>query len=204
MTIAPPDYQMTLLSVAPSYRITKNAQARNAYGTVAAEIVCAALSLAPVRINGSYDACFDAFDTTTGLHYEIKSVKHGGKVVVYDWRRAKEERAGDSLRYAILCHGVKGSDGRALADEMAASQLKLVMLPAADVHDVAARQPLRKLLKLALDPRNGYARVGYAEGYRNVPVAALLALATRQTTLQCRYGDLRFPITLCQRPQHDP
>lgn len=197
MTIAPPDYQMTLLSVTPSYHITKNAQARNAYGTVAAEIVCAALSLTPVRINGSYDACFDAYDDAAATHYEIKSVKHGGKVVIYDWRRAKEASVGATLRYAILCHGVKGSDGRLLANEMATSKLKLIVLPASDVHAAAAAQPLRKLLKLALDPRNGYTRVGYAEGYRNVPVAALLARTTHHSTIQCHYGDLRFAITLC-------
>jgi hypothetical protein len=196
MTIAPPDYQMTLLSVAPSYHITKNAQARNAYGTVANEIVCAALGLLPVRINGQYEACFDAY--SDGLHYEVKSVKHGGKVIIYDWRREKEAKLGSQLYYAILCHGVKGSSGKELASEMAASELKLLVLPASSVHEVAAGEPLRMLQKLQT-VTTGYNRKGYRDGYRNVPVGSLHELAPCETAIECRYSGLRFQVTLCKQ-----
>lgn len=196
MTIAPPDYQMQLLQVPPSFTITKNAQARNAYGTVASELVCAALGATPIRIHGGYEACFDAHCNDT--YYEIKSVKRNGKVVIYDWRMGKEARSGVKLLYAILLHNVRGSDGRKLVSDFINGGLTLLVLPAASVHAVAARQQLRKLLQLSLDPRNGYTRRGYKEGYRNVPVAALRTLACCETILPCTYAGLQFDITLCQ------
>src|SRR4051812_26775895 len=99
-SIAPASKQLSLLSVAPSYTITKNAQARNAYGTVAVEIVCAALNLLPIPINGNYAICFDAQDSNG--FYEIKSVHRSGKVVIYDWRMEKEASVNVPLAYAIL------------------------------------------------------------------------------------------------------
>lgn len=186
MTIAPPTRQLNLLTIAPSYRITKNAQARNAYGQVASDLVCAALGLTVIPI-GRYDACFDGHRCNT--FYEIKSVKRSGKVVIYDWRMDKEAASGVDLSYAILLHNVRGSDGSKLVEEMVASSIELIVLPASLVHEAAAKEPLRKLTKLALEP-NGYNRKGYILGYRNVPVARLKALAPTCTPLTFNYAHL--------------
>lgn len=198
-TLARASAQLPLLSIAPRFNITKNAQARNAYGTVAAEIVCATLKLDAIPINGNYSVCFDA--ERNGHFYEIKSVKRGGKVVIYDWRMEKERAAKVPLSYAILCHNVRKSNGVNLAAEMLCSGLELLVLPAHVVHEAAARQPLRKLLRLALDPRNGYTRAGYRDGYRNVPVKKLKALCpTLEWKRWCNLYDLRFDIVIYAPP----
>lgn len=188
MTIAPPSDQPLLLHIAPSWRITKNAQARNAYGSVAQEIVCAALKLTPIPINGNYECCFDAHSARHG-YFEIKSVKRvGGKVVIYDWRMAKERDAGVELHYAILCHNVRRSDGRELVREFVESGLELLVLPAEQVHAVAAAQPLQKLMHIEQPgKRCGYNRAGYRDGYRNVPVRELRTLCSHVQHLHFHY-----------------
>lgn len=188
MTIAPPSRQPLLLHIAPSWRITKNAQARNAYGSVAQELVCAALGITPVPINGNYECCFDAHHDEHGW-VEIKSVKRtGGKVVIYDWRMAKEQASGVVLHYAILCHNVKGSDGRQLVREFVEGGLELIVLPAEQVHALAAAQPLQKLMRAERSGvRCGYNRKGYKDGYRNVPVSALRALCGQVRHLHFQY-----------------
>src|SRR4051812_20128751 len=69
--------QLQLLDVTPRYPIESNAAARNAYGSAAQEIVCAALKLRPIPINGQCDICFDAEDSD--FFYEIKSCHRSGK-----------------------------------------------------------------------------------------------------------------------------
>lgn len=186
MTIAPPTRQLSLLTIAPSYRITRNAQARNAYGQVASELVCAALGLTVIPI-GRYDACFDGHRCNT--FYEIKSVRRGCKVVIYDWRAAKEAASGVDLNYVVLMHNVRGSTGVRLVEEMVEGGIDIMVLPAAMVHEAAAKEPLRKLTKLALEP-NGYSRKGYILGYRNVPVKKLMAMATRHERVSFSYAHL--------------
>lgn len=167
-TLARASAQLPLLSLAPRFNITKNAQARNAYGTVAAEIVCAALKLNAIPINGNCSICFDA--ESAGHFYEIKSVKCGGKVVIYDWRMEKERAANVPLSYAILCHNVRKSTGVNLAVEMMNSNLELIVLPAHVVHEAAARQPLHKLLSAS----------------RSIRATVTRALATKKAIVTCR------------------
>lgn len=177
LTIAPADRQITLISVPPSFNITKNAHARNAYGQVAQEIVCAALEARPVKINGKFDVCFDAIAGNS--YIEIKSVKRKGKVVVYDWRRNKERQVmlrGYNVNYAILIHGVRCSNGKNLLDEFVRSNLTLFVVDARSVHEMCAELPLHTIKKVTYgSKRFGYNREGYIEGYRNVPVERLIA-----------------------------
>lgn len=195
MTIAPPDNQLVLLPTIPSWNITKNAQARNAYGSAAQEIVCATLQLTPIRVSGSYDVCFDAFGA--GTYYEIKSVKHNGKIVIYDWRREKEVRAGvASKKYAVLCHRAPKSNGKRLIQELTAAGLELFIMNAALIHELATRGPLHTLQSACPNPRSGYHRHGYKDGYRNVPVSALRKASLTSETIQCRLVELEFSVTL--------
>lgn len=185
-TLARASRQLSLLSVSPRFSITKNAQARNAYGQIAQEIVCAALDLLPIPISGSCSVCFDA--ERSGHFYEIKSVKRTGKVVIYDWRMKKERAAKVPLSYAILAHNVRGSDGHDLLQEMLASEPEILLIPAHVIHESALRFPLRTLQCVSSDPRNGYNRAGYRKGYRNVPVKEL------KKQLPCTLYGRRFRI----------
>lgn len=151
----------------PSFRIIKNAQARNAYGLVAQEIVCATLGLQSIPINGNCSVCFDA--EKNNVFYEIKSCKRSGKVVVYDWRLRKEKATGVELHYAILLHNVKGSDGTHLMEEFSASNLALLVVKHSTILALAAKESLCQLKRNSVDPRCGYSRKGYSEGYRNIP-----------------------------------
>lgn len=194
-TLARASRQLSLLSVAPRFSIIKNAQARNAYGQIAQEIVCAALDLLPIPISGLCSVCFDA--ERADHFYEIKSVKRTGKVVIYDWRMEKERAAKVPLSYAILVHNVRGSDGHDLLREMLASEPEILLIPAHVIHEIAQRFPLRTLQRVSADPRNGYSRAGYREGYRNVPVKELKTLCSVVEWKRLRnLYDLRFDISV--------
>jgi hypothetical protein len=201
-TIAPPDSQLQLLNVIPRYRITKNAQARNAYGTVASELVCAALALNVIRINGNYSVCFDA--ERDGTYYEIKSVRrHGGKVVIYDWRMEKERESGVPLNYAILCHNVRRSNGARLVEEMIDGGVELLVVEACIVHALASEQPLREITSRSTGPHCGYNRTGYKDGYRNVPVNFIRERLNHTSHVSCTYAGIPFIATLHTRSQID-
>lgn len=168
---------MSLLSVAPRFRITKNAQARNAYGAVAQEIACAVLGLDPIPINGNCEVCFDA--EKSGRFFEIKSTRQsGGKIILYDWRMEKEKLTQVPLTYVIVCHEVKNSDGSRLLEEMLLSKPEILVLPAYHIHCLAFNYPLKQLKKPSLDPRNGYTRKGYSRGYRSLPLKVVKDLCS--------------------------
>lgn len=168
---------MDLLSVPPVYRLETNADARNAYGGAAQEIVRAALKLRDIPINGNCEVCFDA-EGPAGLFWEIKSVHRGAKIVLYDWRMQKEASAGKPLLYAVLCHRVrKCRDGAGLFAAMSAGGLEVLIIPAERVHELAATEPLRTLkTETKGGARCGYNRAGYAKGYRNLGVSRLREL----------------------------
>lgn len=155
----------------PYYPLKKNAQARNAYGSAAQHLVCTALRLRPIPINGSKRVCFDAEDDFQ--FYEIKSVRKGGKIVLYDWRMEKERLAFVPLSYAILVHQNKPvKNSEKMWEQMATQPLHLLQCSHQLIHTIASLQPLRKLVKDG-GPRCGYSRHGYKEGYRNVPLQTL-------------------------------
>lgn len=182
MTIAPPDNQLPLFTLPPSFRLTKNSHARNAYGQVAQELVCEALSLTPIRINGNYDCCFDAYKG--GVYYEIKSCRRGGKLPLYNWRMAKEQSCGVDLLYAVLVHNVRRASGHDLSATFRAAGCYIVLADARLVHTVASNHPTRTV-STHINPPHGYSRKGYRDGYRNVPLSEIEKLS---------------PITLCLVP----
>lgn len=177
--------QISLISVAPRYTITSNAQARNAYGAAASEIVCAALGLDPIAIDGSKEVCFDA--SSHGQNYEIKSVHQTSKIVIYDWRMRKEARwmqeTGSNLRYAVLAHNLRRhQDGATLVDTMLQKGLKLIVVKASVIHRAALQQKLNFVKSdTSKGPRHGYNRKGYVDGYYNVPVEEILKLCRMRT-----------------------
>lgn len=165
-TFALPNRQLNLLEVQPVFRIEGNAHARNAYGTAAQEIACAALQLSPIPIDGTKSICFDASDGVRP--YEIKSVHRNGKAVIYDWRMEKEATVPES-RYLILRHSVRGHrDGRTLFQAFANTDLEAWIITTPSIHRIARQEKKRVMLSDSKDPRCGYSRKGYKDGYRNV------------------------------------
>lgn len=176
MKLARASRQLLLLDTPPRFKITGNATARNAYGRAAQEIVCRALGLDAIAIDGTCETCLDA--EGRGNFWEIKSVHRTGKVVIYDFRMQKEQIAGVPLRYAILIHGVRGCrDGGRLIAAFADNAPRILSLDAVTVHLVAMRERLTEIKSTALEkgPRFGYTRAGYADGYRSVRLRELIA-----------------------------
>lgn len=180
-----PQQQLHLFHHPPTFTITSNAHARNAYGQLAQEIACAALDLQPIPIDGRCSVCFDAEDSN-GQFYEIKSVHRTGKVVIYDWRIDKEA-AYPSLTYILVVHNARGCCTAAAMLSAYHNSLELWLVPAHRIHAAAKEQPLCLLKRPSIDPRNGYSRAGYVRGYRNVPLTALRP-SSRKTTHFNLYG----------------
>lgn len=195
MKIARASGQRLLFDVPPRFRLGSNALARNAYGAAAQEIVCAALHLDPIAINGNCEFCADAERIGSGLFFEIKSCHRVGKTVIYDWRMKKEARVPVPLNYAILAHNCrKLDDGAALLQYFALGGLEIIELPASVVHECAAAEPRQAAPASKEDRRCGYSRKGYADGYRNVPLAKLRALTRSERTLCFELHGIRFDI----------
>lgn len=184
--IAPPDPQIPLLWVPPVINCWNTASARNAYGNAAEEIACHLLSITPIPIDGRYTTCFDG--VRDGAYFEIKSSKHkGGKVVVYDWRLNKEQSAGVSLTYLLVCHSLSGERSDILR-AMASRSILIYSVPADVLHTFAFACSLNIVKRQAKNPRDGYARAGYRDGYRNLPIS--------QMHTACRWHDKQITNTL--------
>jgi hypothetical protein len=168
-----PQSQATLITIPPIYRLGSNALARNAYGSAVEEIVCAAMHMRRIPIDGSKSICFDA--EWNDAFVEIKSLHKGASFNVYKWRLEKEmaqAAKGTRIYYAILFHGVrKHTDGGTLLRAFAKASPELLIIP---VQAVA-------FATLGLTPhvpkpprtesrRNGYNRAGYKLGYYKVPL----------------------------------
>lgn len=172
MTLAPECRQLQLFESKPVYRLTNNAQARNAYGRAAQEIVCRALSLQSIPTNGRYEICFDAKDADS--YYEIKSVHQKSSVVLYEWRMAKESGSGVPLRYAILAHNAKGCrDADKLYDILNDGGMELFVLPASIIHSLAIHFRIQSYTPSKKYKRLGYDRGGYKAGYRLLPMRVI-------------------------------
>jgi hypothetical protein len=193
-TFAVASRQMNLLEVQPVFHIPSNAHARNAYGTAAQEIACAALGLLPIPIDGSKSICFDASDGH--FPYEIKSVHRNGKVVIYDWRMEKEATVPDS-RYLLLRHSVRGHrDGKTLYQAFADNGLEAWIISTPSIHSIARRETKRVMLSDSKAPRCGYNRKGYREGYRNVGLNRFSPLLVETQLRDFTLYGIQFHITI--------
>lgn len=176
MKIAPPDTQLSMFDVVPVISCWKSeGAARNAYGYAAQYIVSRLLSLSEIRINGNYEACFDCWKDD--VYYEVKSVRSGHKVVIYESRAKKEESAKICLKYIILARSNEVRAWNDIIPAIMAKPVKLIILSSESVHMLARRYTLRKHSSSSRagewSVRNGYTRAGYAEGYYNLPVSEI-------------------------------
>lgn len=190
--------QTELFTLRPSFLIKSNAEARNRYGAAAQELVCQALGLSPIPIDGRHKVNFDA--ELDGSFYEIKSVRRGHKIVLYDFRMKKESDAGVPLTYAIFVHSV--TLARSSETMWGGFQdHSIVVIPATVIHELAAEEPLRFLGSATVEankdnPRFGYARAGYAEGYRNLPVGKVLERVKLSRAVEFRRYDWTFKASI--------
>ena len=188
--LAPATLQAGMFTVDPRIDCDSNASARNAFGTAAEEIAFRLLGITRIPINGKFDICFDG--KRGAMYYEVKSTGiKGGKVVLYDWRMGKDAAAGVPLTYIIVCHSVKGCRSDVF-QTMLDRPLELLLLPAPVIHELALQCPINHLKTEQVpgwSKRSGYAREGYADGYRNLPLATIKnALTWTTTTLSNPWG----------------
>lgn len=171
-----------LIDQPPDQRIRGAGHRRTVIGNLVQELVCRIMGWQHLAVNGRQEFCPDA-NNPLGQPIEIKSshcTKSGnGKVVIYDWRMAKEIIHAPNLAYAIFCYCAEGK-GKSkttaqFLDRLADCPPVLLLLPSWQVHHVALTEcPLNKMKSQRFDNvRNGYTRTGYADGYRNVPTASL-------------------------------
>ena len=196
MKIAPVADQPLLFWMPPVIHCDSGASARNAFGTAAEEITRELLELERIPINGSYDVCFDA--KKGEKYFEIKSTsKKGGKVVLYDWRLEKDEASGVDLTYIIVCHGIEGQR-EDIVQAMLSRPLELLLLPGEIIRAMALEMPkqtIKSELVEGWSERSGYARSGYKDGYRNLPLKTIWKrLSWTTTTLPNPCGDREITI----------
>lgn len=182
--------QLKLFDIVPRFTIESNAQARNYYGALAQELVCLALNLKPIPINGNYEVCFDA--ERDGEFFEIKSVKANGKIPIYIWRMEKERRVAEQVKcsYAILTHKVRHArSSEELFEKFSSFPLQIYHVSVEGVHRHSEDLEIKKLKKENFNPRFGYNRKGYKDGYKNVSMRNIAASCVRVDQLTCNlYG----------------
>lgn len=196
-TFALASRQLNLFEVQPVFNIPSNAHARNAYGTAAQEIACAALQLDPIAIDGSKSICFDASDRRDNDRpYEIKSVHKNGKAVIYDWRMEKEAMVPES-RYLLLRHAVRGHrDGKTLYQAFADGGLEAWIIATPSIHRIAIQEQKRVMLSDSTDPRCGYNRKGYRDGYRNVGLNRFMPILGESHVREFTLYGILFRVTV--------
>lgn len=142
-------------------------------GAVMEEIIKALFGLHPGIQNGLALTCPDAF-TPTNKPVEIKSLKRGSKLVIYDWRSAKEI---PETLYFIGIHRRKPCASlREIWEQTSFTMNETLIIPEEEIRRMAQLQPLQKIKteRTSSGVRNGYQRKGYNEGYRSIPYQQLI------------------------------
>ena len=184
----PTEIQSKLFTFFKEFDFISAGAARTHYGAAIEEVVCAALKLIPIAINGNYEVNFDAYKRD--YFYEIKSVRAGGKVVLYDWRMGKEIPFKDKLFYVFGVHNVRGAkSNRELWENMQEYGIVLVIEEAQTIHTAAYMQ---KLMFIKNEKQSGYTRGGYNEGYRNLPVKPFMCSMT--ASINVKIYDFKIPV----------
>ncbi len=164
----------------PSLDLTLKPGASRAYSGVAMEeVLRGLLSLQPGLTNGTAATCPDGY-THLDRPVEMKSLRKGGKLVVYDWRMAKDI---PSTLYIIGVHNrTKCGNLSDIWEKLSKTLHCVFILGAHEVAKLAYAQELNAITtqRTASGVRNGYQRKGYKEGYRNVPYGHLMRVARVQ------------------------
>lgn len=173
----PTSVQIPLFEILPDKKLSTNGEARTRYGRIVEEIVISSLGLTDIPNSGSHDVVYDAWGH--GTFCEIKSVRAGAKIPIYEWRRTKDREAGVPLVYVIAIHRTKSCPDMTTAwEQMMQTLNRVLVVPAWAVDLMARKEPLRMITEQGPPgERMGYRRKGYCEGYRNLNLSALEKLA---------------------------
>lgn len=169
-TVEEPTRQARLFSEPDLIKFPSLASARTRFGDAAEELACKALGLDRIPTDGRFDVCFDAQDRQ-GNFFEIKSVKQGGSIPLWNWRIDKDRKAGVPLFYVIVPHktgGVKDTHElwAGLADTV--TEVYIVPLGIMETLHGKGKQVTPNTFK-----EHGSMRKGYCDGYRLVSVKSL-------------------------------
>lgn len=175
LKLLPSHAQLSLFDLMPDKPLTTPGESRTRYGRVVEEIAEALLDLHDIPNSGSHEIVYDAFGH--GHFCEIKSIRHGSKLPLYEWRMEKDKKCGAPLVYVIVIHrctkaGTLGEVWQKMADTIK----DILVLPVSVMHRLAEAEPLQRILSESKGPqRVGYSRKGYCDGYHNVPLSKMRA-----------------------------
>lgn len=182
VSLPPSHVQQNLLDVRREGTFPSVASGRSFSGHAAEAIVRSALNMQEVAHDGKNTHNYDGawLKGESYLFAEIKSVRKGGKVVVYDWRLEKGSlMPEDSLVYLIAVHSCRGAKSH---EEMSARMVETLdtvyALTSDEIKHLATSEPLRQVKPMDESGQNGYNRKGYCEGYRNIPLHKIKRLCS--------------------------
>lgn len=186
------------IEVMPTIEFKNPGASRNYYGSAMEDLICSVLSLQSIPINGNYEVNFDAKDDK--FFYEFKSVKRGGRSVLYDFRMEKEKPYVKTLYYVFGVHNAAGAKStKDLWGMFKSRGVTLLRIPAAIVHREALKEPLHRIKTERIrnaSRRAGYARRGYRDGYRCLPLKNLLKLPHKPKLQTLKKYGLEIPVEL--------
>ncbi len=162
----------------PDLAISGSGQLRTRTGGVVEDVTCFLLRLTRLAIDGRKPLCWDA-ETRGGDPLEIKSLKPGGRSIIYKWRAEKEgvwEKENRPAYYVFVAHRTTGAKqlSEVYASVMAGADYYIV--PSYRVRALLVSCTLRFVRALENpDPRDGCRRKGYVDGYFSLPHKAFAA-----------------------------
>lgn len=169
-TVRNPSTQARLFEEPDLINFPSLASARTRFGEAAEELACEAFGLDNIPTDGRFDVCFDAQDRK-GNFFEIKSVRQGGAIPLWNWRIEKDRKAGVPLFYIIVQHktgGVKNTHD--LWDGFAKTVKEIFIVPLGIMETLHSEG---KLVTPKTISTHGSMRKGYCEGYKLVPTKKL-------------------------------
>jgi len=163
-----------LFDVEQTGRIKSAGQCRTSCGSRIEHFVCTALNLIPIPLSGKYDVNFDAGHVKNGrsVYVEIKSLRRGNKSPLFKFRLEKELRAqtesGIPVVYVFCVHRLKGVKSQEeITRTLLYFPVSLYLITLDEVAEMCKDLPLRKMKTSG--GQHGYNRVGYKDGYTNLP-----------------------------------
>lgn len=158
----------------PDGEIVGPGRARTFSGAAMEEVIIKLFNLTPGRTVGTQAVCPDAY-TVDDRPAEIKSLKRGSALPIYEWRAEKDHA--DTVYFIGIHSRPPARTVREIWEGMATSLRQVLIIPGSAVYELARGYPLRKIKMTATasGERNGYQRAGYRDGYRSIPARVLLA-----------------------------
>lgn len=170
-----------LFEMLPDMPLEGSGQLRTRTGAAVEDVTCALLKINRLPIDGRKTLCWDA--EACGVPLEIKSLKPGGRSIIYKWR-AEKERAWEAAEhrcayYIFTVHRTTGCKSLAEIYRSLSGGVAFYIVPARAVRRWLKPLTLRFVKALEKpDPRRGDQRKGYIEGYYSLPWKSFAPVCT--------------------------